>query len=336
MAGYAGGSRPTPPPLFSRPARTPLPPWGGGRQRTPPSREAPADRYPFLSGRKKSPHRRYFFVKVLAIIRTPLPGSHFWGGGFPVNPPARYFSGRADPPPSMVGGVGREPPLRSRSCRLERGRGYSRERITTPEDAKSGGGIFCKKGEGGWAGTPLAALGPGGALGSRFWGDATPFAEIRGPPARSHCNASGYSLYYSRRRTVHRSGSIPRFLHFVPARFAVFRKSGTAGRYTSAVVPVFPQGISGGKPGTLRQRKGVPSSSRIIPGMAGGPGHHDAVRELRPVPWARLLFAGERRELDILIAGIFSEAPQVRVNGFCRIHAGELGQVGSLPLPPQS
>jgi len=99
-----GVSRLTPPPLFSRPTRTPLPPWGGGRQRTPHSREAPAGRYPFLSGGGKIPTPPTFFVKALAIVRAPPPGSHFWGGGFPANPPARYFSGRADPPPPMVGG----------------------------------------------------------------------------------------------------------------------------------------------------------------------------------------------------------------------------------------
>jgi len=99
-----GGSRSTPPPLFSRPARTPLPPWGGGRQGTPPSRKAQAGRYPFLSGREKSPHCRHFFVKALAIIRAPLPGSHFWEGGFIANPPARIFSGRVNPPPPMEGG----------------------------------------------------------------------------------------------------------------------------------------------------------------------------------------------------------------------------------------
>jgi len=63
--------------------------------------------------------------------------------------------------------------------------------------------------------------------------------------------------------------------------------------------------------------------------MAVVPGHHDAVRELRPVPRARLLFAGERRQLDIIVAGIFSEAPQVGVGGFCGVHAGEWGRGGS-------
>jgi len=58
------------------------------------------------------------------------------------------------------------------------------------------------------------------------------------------------------------------------------------------------------------------------------PGHHDAVRELGPVPRARILFAGERLELDILVAGIFSEAPQVCVKGFCGVHADEWGRAG--------
>jgi len=62
--------------------------------------------------------------------------------------------------------------------------------------------------------------------------------------------------------------------------------------------------------------------------MAGGPGHHDAVREFRPVPRARFLFAGERWQPDILIAGIFSKAPQVGVKGFCGVHAGEWGRAG--------
>ena len=62
--------------------------------------------------------------------------------------------------------------------------------------------------------------------------------------------------------------------------------------------------------------------------MAVVTGHHDAVRELRPVPRARFFFAGERLELDILVAGIFGEAPQVRVGGFCGVHAGEWGRAG--------
>ena len=64
--------------------------------------------------------------------------------------------------------------------------------------------------------------------------------------------------------------------------------------------------------------------------MAVVTGHHDAVRELRPVPRARLLFAGERLELDILVAGIFGEAPQGAVGGFCGVHAGEWGRAGTL------
>ena len=62
--------------------------------------------------------------------------------------------------------------------------------------------------------------------------------------------------------------------------------------------------------------------------MAGGAGHHDAVRELRPVPRARLLLAGERLKLDILVAEIFGEAPQVGVGGFCGVHMAEWGRVG--------
>jgi hypothetical protein len=60
--------------------------------------------------------------------------------------------------------------------------------------------------------------------------------------------------------------------------------------------------------------------------MAVLAGHHDAVRELPPVPRARFLFAGERFELDKFVAGIFSEAPQVGVRGFCGVHAGEWGR----------
>jgi len=62
--------------------------------------------------------------------------------------------------------------------------------------------------------------------------------------------------------------------------------------------------------------------------MAVVPGYPDAVRELRPVPRARFLFAGERRQADILIAGTFSEAPQVGVKGFCGIHAAAWGWAG--------
>ena len=58
------------------------------------------------------------------------------------------------------------------------------------------------------------------------------------------------------------------------------------------------------------------------------PGHHDAVRELRPVPRARLLFAGERLELHVFVAGIFGEAPQVGVGGGWGVHAGEWGRAG--------
>jgi hypothetical protein len=73
---------------------------------------------------------------------------------------------------------------------------------------------------------------------------------------------------------------------------------------------------------------GFSPSSRIIPGMAVGPGHHDAVRELRTEPRARFLLAGERLELDIFVAGIFGKAPQAGVKGFCGVHAGEWGRAG--------
>ena len=62
--------------------------------------------------------------------------------------------------------------------------------------------------------------------------------------------------------------------------------------------------------------------------MAVVAGHHDAVRELRPVPRARFLSAGERRQLDILIAGVFSETPQVGLKGFCGVHAAAWGRAG--------
>ena len=62
--------------------------------------------------------------------------------------------------------------------------------------------------------------------------------------------------------------------------------------------------------------------------MAVLPGHHNALRELRPVPRARFLFAGERLELDVFVAGIFSETPQVCVKGFCGVHAGVWGRAG--------
>jgi hypothetical protein len=95
-------------------------------------------------------------------------------------------------------------------------------------------------------------------------------------------------------------------------------------------------------PGILSGGAGILRPSRIIPGMAVVAGHHDAVRELRPVPRARLLFAGERRQAHVLIAGIFSKAPQVRVEGFCGVHAGEWGRAeyegevgaGQRPLVP--
>jgi hypothetical protein len=69
-------------------------------------------------------------------------------------------------------------------------------------------------------------------------------------------------------------------------------------------------------------------ASRVIPGMAVPAGHHDAVRELRPVPRARFFFAGERRQPDVVIAGIFSETPELGIKGWCRVHAGTWGRAG--------
>ena len=64
--------------------------------------------------------------------------------------------------------------------------------------------------------------------------------------------------------------------------------------------------------------------------MAVVPGHHDAVREFRPVPRARLFLAGERLELDVFVAGIFGKAPQVRVKGFCGVElSGKDGRPGT-------
>ena len=63
--------------------------------------------------------------------------------------------------------------------------------------------------------------------------------------------------------------------------------------------------------------------------MAVVPGHHDAVRELRPVPRARFFSAGERREPDVFVAGIFSEAPQAGIiDGCWRVHVEEWGRAG--------
>ena len=57
------------------------------------------------------------------------------------------------------------------------------------------------------------------------------------------------------------------------------------------------------------------------------PGHLHAVRKLRPVPRARFFLARERLELDIFVAGVFSEAPQVGVKGFCGVAlSGEGGR----------
>jgi hypothetical protein len=78
---------------------------------------------------------------------------------------------------------------------------------------------------------------------------------------------------------------------------------------------------------------GFSPSSRIFPGMAVVPGHHDAVRELGLVPRVRFLFAGGRRQPDILITGIFSKAPQAGVGGFCGVHAGKWGRAGGDPPP---
>jgi hypothetical protein len=60
--------------------------------------------------------------------------------------------------------------------------------------------------------------------------------------------------------------------------------------------------------------------------------------ELRPEPRARLSFAGERRQPDILVAGIFSEAPQVGVKELTNLsliasaYCGFYGAQTGLPL----
>ena len=76
--------------------------------------------------------------------------------------------------------------------------------------------------------------------------------------------------------------------------------------------------VAEGKARTLSDQRGRDeiSRSRVIPGMAVGAGHHNALREFRPVPRTRFLFTGERRQLDILVAGIFSETPYVGIKGF--------------------
>ena len=63
--------------------------------------------------------------------------------------------------------------------------------------------------------------------------------------------------------------------------------------------------------------------------MAVPPRHPDAIRELRPVSRARFFPAGERLELHIFIAGIFSETPQAGVlEGGWLEHAGERVRAG--------
>jgi len=64
--------------------------------------------------------------------------------------------------------------------------------------------------------------------------------------------------------------------------------------------------------------------------MAVPPRYPDAVRELRPVPRARFLLAGERGQADIVIARVFGEAPQVRVLSGIRgvTFAGKWGRAG--------
>lgn len=64
--------------------------------------------------------------------------------------------------------------------------------------------------------------------------------------------------------------------------------------------------------------------------MAVVAGHLHAVQEPGPVPRACLLLAREWREPGILVAGIFSEASQVCIKGFCGVHAGEWGAVDRL------
>lgn len=72
-----------------------------------------------------------------------------------------------------------------------------------------------------------------------------PFAETQAPlPAA--IAASGSSLNNSHRRTAYHSGSIPLFSRFVPARFRVFRKSGTTGLLRALLYQFSHGGDSGG------------------------------------------------------------------------------------------
>lgn len=135
-------SRPTPPPLFSRPARTPLPPWGGGRQRTPPFTQGPGQPLPDFEWQGKIPSPPAFLCKSAGDCSCTTARFSFLGRGVPGQPPRQLFFRASGPPSPHGGGVGRQPPLRSRSCRLVRGRGCSREPDATPEDSGSGGGIF--------------------------------------------------------------------------------------------------------------------------------------------------------------------------------------------------
>jgi len=65
-----------------------------------------------------------------------------------------------------------------------------------------------------------------------------------------------------------------------------------------------------------------------MPGVAIVPRHLHAVWELFPVPRARFFFARERLEQDVLVAGIFGEAPQAGAGGFCGVHAGAWERAG--------
>jgi hypothetical protein len=71
------------------------------------------------------------------------PGLIFGEGGSRPTPPPVIFPGERTPLPPWRG-VGGQPPLRSRSCQLVRACGCSRERITTPEDSRRGGGFFAE------------------------------------------------------------------------------------------------------------------------------------------------------------------------------------------------
>jgi hypothetical protein len=114
-----------------------------------------------LSGRGKITSPPVFFCKRAGYHSCTTAQISFLGRGVPGQPPPPcIFPDAWTPLPPWWGGR-HATPLWSRSCPWVRGREYSRETVTTPEDVGWGGGIFCWGGEGGWAGTPLAGLGPG-------------------------------------------------------------------------------------------------------------------------------------------------------------------------------